>query len=209
MDHKALKCDLLIAGGGPAGVGSAVSAARNGAKVILCQDRPVLGGNASSEVRMHMVGANGFSHGSPMEAEARESGLIEEVRLELCVNNPQRSASMLDLTLYDLCRKEPNLEVLLNTTVVAANVEGGNIRSVRAERQSTEDSGNIFPYPAITSEDACTNYPNPYRQGRCVSRLIPLTVLIMPESWRFEFRNKRHRKGMRMSAAQGTVYRKG
>ena len=56
--HK-LETDILIAGGGPAGVPCAVASARCGAKVILCHDRPVLGGNASSEVRMHIVGANG------------------------------------------------------------------------------------------------------------------------------------------------------
>ena len=54
-----LECDVLVAGGGAAGLPCALSAARNGARVILCQDRPVLGGNASSEVRMHIVGANG------------------------------------------------------------------------------------------------------------------------------------------------------
>ena len=53
-----LECDVLVAGGGPAGVPCALAAARNGARVILCQDRPVLGGNASSEVRMHIVGAD-------------------------------------------------------------------------------------------------------------------------------------------------------
>ena len=63
--------------------------------MVLCQDRPVLGGNASSEVRMHIVGANGvgaFDRGEDLETEAREGGIIEEIRLENCVNNPQRSA---------------------------------------------------------------------------------------------------------------------
>ena len=53
-----ITCDILVAGGGPAGVPCALAAARNGAKAILCQDRSVLGGNASSEVRMHIVGAD-------------------------------------------------------------------------------------------------------------------------------------------------------
>ncbi|MCP4512402.1 MAG: FAD-dependent oxidoreductase, partial [Fuerstiella sp.] len=52
-----LNCEILVAGGGAAGVPCALAAARCGAKVILCHDRPVLGGNASSEVRMHIVGA--------------------------------------------------------------------------------------------------------------------------------------------------------
>src|SRR5581483_3245648 len=57
MAQVDLKCDIFIAGGGMAGVCAAVSAARNGAKVVLVQDRTRLGGNASSEVKMHIVGA--------------------------------------------------------------------------------------------------------------------------------------------------------
>jgi hypothetical protein len=141
-----LACDVLVAGGGPAGVCCALAAARNGAQVVLCQDRPVLGGNASSEVRMHVVGANCFGRadrGQPLATEAREGGLIEEIRLEACVRNPQRSASMLDLILYDLCRREPNLTLLLNTAVVAAQLEGHRIRAVQAVRTSTEDRFEI------------------------------------------------------------------
>ncbi|MEZ4612857.1 MAG: FAD-dependent oxidoreductase [Caldilineaceae bacterium] len=91
---------------------------RNGAKVILCQDRPVLGGNASSEVRMHIVGADASGkRGTPLATETREGGIIEEIRLETAVRNPQRSASMLDLILYEKCRAEPNLTLMLNTRV--------------------------------------------------------------------------------------------
>ena len=89
---------ISIAQGAAAGVPCALAAARCGAKVILCQDRPVLGGNASSEVRMHIVGANGtgsFDRGSELQTEAREGGIIEEIRLQNCVRNPQRSARRL------------------------------------------------------------------------------------------------------------------
>ena len=100
-----LETDIVVAGGGAAGVPCALAAARTGARVILIQDRPVLGGNASSEVRMHIVGANGtgrFDRGEELVTEAREGGIIEEIRLENAVRNPQRSASMFDLILYDL-----------------------------------------------------------------------------------------------------------
>src|SRR6185437_17084730 len=53
-----LECDVLVAGGGLAGVCAAVAAARHGAKVVVVQDRSRLGGNSSSEVKMHVVGAN-------------------------------------------------------------------------------------------------------------------------------------------------------
>jgi hypothetical protein len=105
----------------PAGVPCAIAAARNGAKVILCQNRHVPGGNASSEVRMHIVGADASgSRGrdKPLATETREGGIIEEIRLETCVRNPQRSASMLDLILYEKCRAEENLTLMLNTEVV-------------------------------------------------------------------------------------------
>lgn len=143
-----LQSDILVAGGGPAGISCALAAARCGAKVILCQDRPVLGGNASSEVRMHIVGANGMSEGLPLQCEAREGGIIEEIRLYQCVRNPQRSPSMMDLGLYDLCRQEPNLTLMLNTTVSEATVEGKHIQTITAERFSTNDrfeiSADIF-----------------------------------------------------------------
>ena len=98
-----LKCDVFVAGGGVAGVCAAISAARHGAKVVLVQDRSRLGGNSSSEVKMHIVGAD--SHrGRP---GWRESGLIEELRLEDAVNNPQRCWEMWDFLLYDKVVSEP------------------------------------------------------------------------------------------------------
>ncbi|MBV6498018.1 MAG: hypothetical protein CJBNEKGG_00232 [Prosthecobacter sp.] len=135
-----LETDLLVAGGGISGVCCALAAARLGARVILCQDRSVLGGNASSEVRMHIVGATGLGGGQELQDELREGGIIEELRLDLAVNNPQRSPALMDLLLYDKCRREPNLTLLLNTTVVSAELEDGLIREVRAERPSTEDA---------------------------------------------------------------------
>jgi len=129
-----------VAGGGIAGVCCALAAARLGARVILCQDRSVLGGNASSEVRMHIVGATGLTGGEELADELREGGIIEELRLDLAVHNAQRSPSLMDLLLYDKCRREPNLTLHLNTTVVAATVEGGEIREVLAQRPSTEEN---------------------------------------------------------------------
>ncbi|MEF3303407.1 FAD-dependent oxidoreductase [Paenibacillus sp. GYB003] len=140
-DRKKLKTDVLVAGGGPSGVMAALAAARNGAKVILCQDRPVLGGNASSEIRMHIMGA--APRGKELATEARETGLLEEIMLECAVRNPQRSASMLDFVLYEKCREEPNLTLLLNTTVVGAKMDGDRIAAAYAVRESTEDHFEI------------------------------------------------------------------
>lgn len=140
MDRHTLDCDILVAGGGIAGVCTAVSAARYGAKVILCQDRSVLGGNGSSEIRMHICGAD-FSgqRGHLLQCEAREGGLVEEIRLENAVRNPQKSFSMMDLILYEKCRAEKNLTLLLDTAVTDAEVEDGRIRTAYANRETTEE----------------------------------------------------------------------
>jgi hypothetical protein len=140
---RTLQCEVLVAGGGPAGVCCALAAARLGANVILCQDRSVLGGNASSEVRMHIVGATGLKAGVPLETELREGGLVEEIRLDLAVQNPQRSPAMMDLLLFDKCRREPNLTLMLNTTVDGVVIVDGLIREATATRSSTEDRFRI------------------------------------------------------------------
>lgn len=145
---KTLSCDVLVAGGGMSGVCCALAAARQGVRVILCQDRPVLGGNASSEIRMHIVGANTNRPAEDLVNEARETGLIEEIRLENSVRNPQRSPSMFDEILREKCLAEPNLTLLLNTTVVNATMMAKTITGVEALRASTEDrfevSGQVF-----------------------------------------------------------------
>lgn len=134
-----LTADVLVAGGGPSGVPCAIAAARQGAKVILCQNRPVLGGNASSEVRMHIVGANTGRKNIDGVLESRESGIIEEIRLENAFRNPQRSASMFDLLLFEKVKAEPNITLLLNTSVMGAKTAGSRITAVEAIRPSTEE----------------------------------------------------------------------
>src|SRR5699024_1673279 len=52
--------DYVIVGGGIAGCASAIAAAEQGLKVALIHDRPVLGGNASSEIRVHTLGIYGY-----------------------------------------------------------------------------------------------------------------------------------------------------
>ena len=67
--------DLCVVGGGMAGICAALAAARNGVKVVLMHDRPVLGGNASSEIRMWICGA-----GSRVR-NLQETGIMEEIAL--------------------------------------------------------------------------------------------------------------------------------
>ena len=79
------QADLCVVGGGMAGICAALAAARNGIKVVLMHDRPVLGGNASSEIRMWICGA-----GSRVR-NLQETGIMEEIALENMWRNPQRN----------------------------------------------------------------------------------------------------------------------
>jgi hypothetical protein len=139
MIRHEISTNLVVVGGGLAGVCAAIAAARNGSKVVLLQDRSVLGGNASSEIRMHVVGAD--IHGR--RPGARESGLIEEFRLEDAARNPHRSYSQWDLLLYEKVVAESNITLLLDTDCTGCSVEpaahGRRITAVRAVRQSTEE----------------------------------------------------------------------
>ena len=134
MREVLLETDVLVAGGGLAGVCAAIAAARHGARVVLVQDRSRLGGNSSSEVKMHVVGANQHT-GRP---GWREGGLIEELRLADAVNNPQRCWELWDLLLYDKVVSEPNITLLLETTVFSANVKDGRIAEVAARCDKSE-----------------------------------------------------------------------
>ena len=55
---KEASFDVIVVGGGMTGMCAAIASARHGAKTALVQERPVFGGNASSEIRMHICGAS-------------------------------------------------------------------------------------------------------------------------------------------------------
>lgn len=116
--EKYLSADIVVAGGGLAGVCAALAAARNGASVILVQDRSRLGGNSSSEIRMHVLGANDHKK----TRNWRETGLIEELKCSEAATNLQRSFDMWDLLLYDKVISESNITLLLDTAVVDATL---------------------------------------------------------------------------------------
>lgn len=130
-----LETDLVVVGGGMAGVCAALAAARNGCRTVLVQDRSVLGGNASSEIKMHIVGAD--CHGQ--RPGARESGLIEELKLEDAVRNAYRCYPQWDLLLYEKVKAEPLITLLLDSTFLACTSEAGAIRSVTVLRNATDD----------------------------------------------------------------------
>lgn len=110
-----LGTDLAIIGGGMSGVCAAITAARQGVKVVLVQDRPVLGGNASSEVRLWILGAT--SHMGNNNRWAREGGVIDEILVENLYRNPEGNPLILDTILLEKIKLESNIFLLLNTSV--------------------------------------------------------------------------------------------
>ena len=111
----ALAADLVITGGGLTGTCGAITAARAGLKVILVQDRPVLGGNCSSEVRLWILGAT--SHMGNNNRWAREGGVIDEIMLENAYRNPDGNPLIFDTVLLEKVTREENITLLLNTVV--------------------------------------------------------------------------------------------
>lgn len=136
---QTLDYEVAVLGGGLAGICAAVSAARNGAKTVLVQDRPVLGGNASSEIRVHVHGVTHLKNGIP----ERETGIIEEILLHNRFYNPQESFPVWDHVIYDFVTKEPNLTLMLNTQAVEAKMSGKKIKSARCWQLTTETEFTI------------------------------------------------------------------
>ena len=123
--------DICVIGGGIGGMFTAISAARQGAKVALMHDRPVLGGNASSEIRMWISGAG------TRVRDLQETGIMEEIQLENMYRNPKRNWSAWDALLYEKVRFEPNIELILNCTCNDATMENGVIKSVKGFQLTT------------------------------------------------------------------------
>ena len=130
MKNKTHKVQFCVVGGGFAGMCAAISAARHGAKVALIQDRPVLGGNASGEIRVPVCGAQGLNN--------RETGILEEISLENSYRNPLSNYSIWDSILYEKVRFEPNITLLLNCTCTEIEMEGSRIRAVKGWQLTTE-----------------------------------------------------------------------
>jgi 2-polyprenyl-6-methoxyphenol hydroxylase-like FAD-dependent oxidoreductase len=107
--------NLVVVGGGLAGVCCAIAAARDGISVTLVQDRPVLGGNASSEVRLWTLGAT--SHMGNNNRWSREGGIIDEILVENMYRNKEGNTLIFDTILLEKVVTEKNITLLLNTSV--------------------------------------------------------------------------------------------
>lgn len=128
--QQRLQAELLIVGGGLAGVCAALAAARDGLDVVLIQDRPVLGGNASSEVRLWANGAT--SHMGNNNRWAREGGIMGEIMEENLWRNKEGNPVLFDMVLLDIVQAQPGVTLLLNTVVTDIEKSGRRLLSVQA-----------------------------------------------------------------------------
>lgn len=128
-----IKTQLAVIGGGPAGVCAALAAARSGIDTILITNRPVLGGNSSSEIRVWSRGAVGAGN-----LYSEEMGIWGELRLTNLYRNPDCNPVFWDDVLLDAVLKQDRLQLLLNTNISCVDMDHNRIRSVSGDQQGTE-----------------------------------------------------------------------
>ncbi|GIQ66375.1 hypothetical protein PACILC2_49430 [Paenibacillus cisolokensis] len=138
MKLEVVKTDITVVGGGLAGVCAAVAAARLGQTVALVNNRPVLGGNSSSEVRVWVCGAT--AHGT--HRYARETGIMGEMFVENQYRNIDGNPYIWDLVVLETVRAEKNILLFLNTDVHEVEADGEEdervIRSVTGWMMGSE-----------------------------------------------------------------------
>lgn len=158
IEHRA---GLCVVGGGLAGLCTAIAAARHGVQVVLMQDRPVLGGNSSSEIRMWVAGALGENN--------RETGILEEIMMENQYRNPDKNYYIWDGILYGKVRAEKNTTLLLNCSCLDAQMQGGVIQSVTGWQTTTQTYHRVCAelFADCSGDSILAPLTGaPYREGR-------------------------------------------
>ena len=146
---RTVKADLVVCGGGIAGTCAAISAARLGLKVALVQDRPMLGGANSSEVRVHLGGTMNLGPYPRLGDVVAEIGPAKG-------GNAQPAERYEDQRKLDVVAAEKNIQLFLNTRIVAAKKNGDSIISVTGQDVVTGER-TVFEAPlfADCTGDAC------------------------------------------------------
>lgn len=134
MIEERIKKDIVIVGGGLAGICGAISAARSGKKVALIQNRSVLGGNSSSEIRVWVSSAT--KHG--VNRYARETGIMGELFVENQYRNIDGNPYIWDVLLLEKVKQECNIELFLNTEIQEVDCQDDHIMSVVGYMQGSE-----------------------------------------------------------------------
>jgi len=135
-EKKKVYCDydVAVVGGGISGLCAAIASARHGARTALVQNRPVLGGNASSEIRMHICGAAE----SGGRDNARETGILEEILLENRKRNHYDEFEIFDVIMWEKARFQDNLDLYLNTHMYEVDTIGTTIKGIRCTQLTSE-----------------------------------------------------------------------
>ena len=128
------KYQVIVIGGGLSGVCAALASARQGASTAIVQARSVFGGNNSSEVRMHVCGANCHAE----KKDLAETGILMELQLLNKQVNPNYSFPMWDMVMWGKLKAEPNLDCYLNTVMDDVQMDGERIAAVICRQSSTE-----------------------------------------------------------------------
>ncbi len=126
--------DVVVVGGGMSGLCAALAAARNGAETALVHARPVLGGNASSEVRVHISSATDGMR----KPELEEGGILYELMLANKARNPDFVYSLWDMTLFEAAKMQRGLTLFLNTVMTDCSVENHTVQSIACYQETTE-----------------------------------------------------------------------
>ncbi len=158
LPEQSLTCDLAVIGGGLAGTCCAITAARAGLNVVLLQDRPVLGGNASSEVRLWALGAT--HHMGNNNRFSREGGVMGEIFVENFARNPEGNPVLFDALLLEKAQGESSLTLLLNTAVQEVVRDGeGPVTAVRGYCSQNQTYYRVAaPYFCDASGDGVVAY---------------------------------------------------
>jgi hypothetical protein len=117
--------DLVVVGGGYSGMGAAISAARMGCKVALIQDRPVLGGNGSSEVRV-------WAMGLVRRGKYPRIGEIVEEFADKAKKSPGTFEEFGDAQKEALVRSEANIDLFLDHHAFQVEMDQNRIAAVFA-----------------------------------------------------------------------------
>lgn len=136
LTTKEYRAGLCVVGAGMAGICAAVAAAREGVSVVLMHDRPVPGGNASSEIRMWICGAQGEN--------VTETGIIEEIFLRNLKQNPYKLWPVFDSVLWDMLKAEKNITLLMNCSCMDCGTDGNIIRSVTGWQTTTQTFCKVY-----------------------------------------------------------------
>ena len=136
--------DVVVVGGGMTGLCAALASAREGVRTALIQNRSVLGGNASSEIRMHICGADA----NQFKRNAAETGIIHEILLENKAHNDYYNYSIWDSVLLQTVYRQKNLTLFLNTDMEDVDLDSSRIRHILCYQSTTEThlcvAGKVF-----------------------------------------------------------------